>query len=88
LAVSPDDVWVVGYAGNDPGFENDYAEHWDGQTFVPDDPHSSPPGGPVTQGELASALSAATTIPGTSGIWAVGWARDPVIGGTHVVHRD
>ena len=88
LALSPVDVWVVGYAGNTPTLETDYAEHWDGKVFTPDATIPSTPDGGATNGELASALSAATAIPGTGGIWAVGWTGDPVSGGTHVVHRD
>jgi hypothetical protein len=88
VALSPVDVWVIGYEGSTPSLESDHAEHWDGHAFTPDSIFPTAPGGAVANGELASALSAATAIPGTSSIWAVGWTRDPIRGGTHVVRRD
>lgn len=89
IAFSPADAWVIGYAGDSPPNETDYAEHWDGKVFTPDATVPTDPEGPIIlNGEPASALSAATAIPGTGAIWAVGWTRDPVRGGTHVVHRD
>jgi len=87
LAFSPTDVWVVGYAGDWLTLETDSAEHWDGHRFTPDADVLSTPGDGVLDGEPGSALSAATKIPGTGAIWAVGWTRDPVRGATHVVRR-
>jgi hypothetical protein len=88
ITFSPTDAWVIGYAGESPLNETDYAEHWNGEVFIPDATGPADPGGPITfNGEPASALSAATAIPGTGAIWAVGWTRDPVRGGSHVVHR-
>jgi len=88
IAFSPTDAWVIGYAGDTPLNETDYAEHWNGEVFIPDATVPADPEGPVIfNGEPASALSAATAIPGTGAIWAVGWTRDPVVGGSHVVRR-
>ena len=87
VAFSPSDAWVIGYTGESSLFETDYAEHWDGQVFTPDAVGPADPDGPIANGEPASALSAATAIPGTGAIWSVGWTRDPLRGGTHVVHR-
>jgi len=87
LAFSPDDVWVVGYVDDTLALDTDSAEHWDGHTFTPDTDIPSAQGGAELNGEPASALSAATAIPGTGAIWAVGWTGDPVLGDTHVVHR-
>ena len=88
IAFSPSDVWAIGYTGDTPLLETDYAEHWDGTVFTPDASGPPDPDGPIANGEPASALSSATAIPGTGGIWAVGWARDPIRGAAHVVHRD
>jgi len=90
ITFSPADVWVIGYAGDSTLNETDYAEHWNGEVFTPDAtvPADPSPDGPIVfNGEPASALSAATAIPGTGAIWAVGWTRDPIRGGSHVVHR-
>jgi len=88
VAFSPTDAWVIGYAGDSPLDETDYAEHWNGEVFIPDATVPTDLEGPaIFNGEPASALSAATAIPGTGAIWAVGWTRDPVVGGSHVVHR-
>jgi len=89
VAFSPANAWVIGYTGDSTLGETDYAAHWDGQVLTPDATAPANPNGPITfDGEPASALSAATAIPGTGGIWAVGWTRDPVSGGSHVVHRN
>lgn len=88
IVFSPSDTWVIGYTGDSSLNETDYAEHWNGKVFTPDATGPSNPGGTTNNGEPASALAAATAIPGTGGIWAVGWTRDPLRGGAHVVHRD
>ncbi|MEU4221107.1 hypothetical protein AB0F10_37900, partial [Actinoplanes sp. NPDC026623] len=88
IALSPDDAWAIGYTGDTTLNETDYAEHWNGKVFTPDATGPSNPGGTTNNGEPSSALAAATAIPGTGAIWAVGWTRDPLRGGAHVVHRD
>jgi hypothetical protein len=88
LPFSPADVWIIGYAGAEASGETDHAEHWDGHVFSVDGLPPVDPGGPATpNAEPASALEGATAVPGTDGIWAVGWARDPLRGTSHVVHR-
>ncbi|PRY18931.1 hypothetical protein [Pseudosporangium ferrugineum] len=84
LPLAADDVWIVGYGGDHPSIEFDYAEHWDGRKFTTD-VIEEPPAGIV--GEPASALEGATIVPGTGTIWAVGWAEDPIEGVTHAIHR-
>jgi hypothetical protein len=88
ITLSPTDAWAIGYTGDSPLNETDYAEHWNGKVFTPDATGPSNPGGTTSNGEPSSALAAATAIPGTGAIWAVGWTRDPLRGGAHVVHRD
>lgn len=68
---SSTDVWVVGYDLPPGGVEANHVEHWDGQRFttVP----TTGGGGVSTRGQLASALEAATRLPGTNELWAVGW---------------
>jgi hypothetical protein len=87
VALAPDDVWAIGYTGVTALTETDYAEHWDGVRFTPDASGPADPDVPITNGEPVSALEAATAVPGTGTIYAVGWTRDPVRGGTHLVHR-
>jgi hypothetical protein len=87
LPFAADDVWIIGYGGDGAG-ETDHAEHWDGHVFATDGPPPANPGGPVVaDAEPASALEAATAVPGTGAVWAVGWSRDPAAGTSHVVHR-
>jgi hypothetical protein len=88
VPIAADDVWIIGYLTNEALTDTDYAEHWDGRVFTTDGTLPEPPGGATTNnGEPASALEAATAVPGTGGVWAVGWARHPQRGVPHAIHR-
>jgi hypothetical protein len=83
VPLSASDVWMIGYTALTSQSETDYAEHWNGVQFVPDN-------APIGVGELASALEGAAADPVTGAIWAVGWsgsATSPTNGATHAVHR-
>jgi hypothetical protein len=69
VVISPADVWVFGYALRPDYFETEYVEHWDGRAFSVVTVRPMPPPADFPAAGLASAQQ----VPGTVGLWAVGW---------------
>jgi hypothetical protein len=78
VALSPTVVWTIGFSRSVTGVRNAHVEHWNGQTFQPDNSIFLP-GGNGTPNEIASAtpLAGAAGDPKTGVIWAVGWSNGP-----------
>lgn len=68
VAISPDDVWAVGYSGGQ-GFSQVYVEHWNGQSWsIFSAPNPAPD----------SALSGITAVSDHN-IWAVGFTQSETL---------
>jgi hypothetical protein len=71
VVISPEDLWVFGYGEDSDGLVQEHLEHWDGTTFTTVSVR------PLPQLDFpAAGLVAAHRIPGTAGLWAVGWLDD------------
>jgi hypothetical protein len=67
VALSPSDVWAVGYWGNAASGFSTLIEHWDGISWsIVASPNSS-----------GDNFLQAVSATGPSDIWAVGWSRNP-----------
>jgi hypothetical protein len=78
VALSPANVWTVGFTRGTTGLRNGHIEHWNGKTFQTDN-SVLVTGGTGTQGEIASAipLAGAAGDPASGAVWAVGWSNGP-----------
>lgn len=78
VALSPANVWTVGFTRSTTGLRNGHVEHWNGKTFQTDN-SVLVTGGTGTPGEIASAipLAGAAGDPASGAVWAVGWSNGP-----------
>jgi hypothetical protein len=81
VVISPADVWVFGYAVRPDYFETEYVEHWDGRLFSVVNVRPMPPPADFP----AAGLAAAQQVPGTPGLWAVGWRGTLAYGNPNVM---
>jgi hypothetical protein len=79
VALSPANVWTVGFRRGSTGVRNGHVEHWNGKSFQTDNSVLIPTGGADPQGEIASAipLAGAAGDPASGAVWAVGWSNGP-----------